>query len=142
MAGTLLLSEFTYSSGVSPDVYYYTIVIDQNDLLSVRNIQSPYGLILDSMTSVPESVVADINTSITQVESIMAATSAINGTLVFAAETSKTVTFATTLSSTTYRVQLSSDTFVPLRISGKTTTGFTVQAAATFTGNVGYDVFI
>ncbi len=142
MAGTRILSEWTYKSGVTPNIYYFTVVIDQSDRVSVRNIQTPFGLIVDSMTSVPDSVVQDINTAITQVESIMSATSAINGTLVFAAETSKSVTFATALTTTTYRVQTTVDQFVPLRITSKTTTGFTVEAAAAFTGNVGYDVFI
>ena len=142
MAGTRVLSEWTYKSGVTPNIYYFTIAVDQSDRVSVRNIQSPFGLIIDSMTSVPQSVVTDINDAIAQVESIMSATSAINGTLVYASETSKSVTFATPLSSTTYRVQTTVDVFVPLRITNKTTTGFTVEAAAAFTGNVGYDVFI
>jgi len=137
-----MLAEFTYQSGVSSEAYYFTIVVDQNDRVSVRNIQSPYGLIIDSMTSVPSSVVDDINDAISQVEDLMSATSAINGTLTFSAEGSKDVTFSTALSSTSYRVQLTADTFVPLRITNKTTTGFTVQAAAVFTGNVGYDVFV
>lgn len=139
---SLLLSEFTYQSGVSSAAYFFTITVDENDWVSVRNIQSPYGLIIDSMTSVPESVVTDINAAIQQVEGIMAATSAVNGTLVFTAETEKSVVFATALSGTGYRVQLSSDTFAPLRITSKTITGFTVQAGITLTGNVGYDVFI
>lgn len=142
MAGTRVLTDWTYKSGVTPNIYYFTIGVDQNDRVSVRNIQSPWGLIIDSMTSVPQSVVEDISAAITQVESIMSATSPINGTLVFANETSKSVTFATPLSGTTYRVQTTVDVFVPLRITNKTVTGFTVEAAAAFTGNVGYDVFI
>lgn len=142
MAGTRILSEWTYKSGVTPNIYYFTIVVDQNDRVSVRNMQTPFGLIIDSMTALPESVVSDINDAIAQVESIMAATSAINGTLVYANETSKSVVFATALASATYRVQTTADVFVPLRITSKTTTGFTVEAAAAFTGNVGYDVFI
>lgn len=142
MAGVRVLSEFTYTSGVSPDVYYFTVVVNQNDRVSVRNIQSPYGLIIDSMTSVPESVVEDINTAIGQVEGLLAATSAINGSLTFAGDTFKTVTFATPLSSATYRVQVDTSEFVALRITGKAVTGFTVEASAAFTGTVGYDVFI
>jgi hypothetical protein len=142
VAGTRVLTEWTYKSGVTPNIYYFTIVVDQNDLVSVRNMKTPFGLIIDSMTSLPESVISDINTAIAQVESIMSSTSAVNGTLVYANETSKSVVFATALSSATYRVQTTADVFVPLRITSKTTTGFTVEAAAAFTGNVGYDVFI
>jgi len=142
MAATLILAEFTYQSGTSSEAYYFTVVYDQQGNVSVRNIQNAYGLIIDSMTSLPSSVTDDICTATAQVENIMAATSAINGTLAFAAENYKDVVFASALSSTSYRVQVTSDQFVPLRVINKTTTGFTVQAAATFTGNVGYDVFI
>lgn len=142
MAGTQVLSEFTYQSGVSPSVYYFTVIVDQFGLVSVRNIQSPFGLIIDTMTSVPQSVVDDMNAAITQVESILAATSAINGTLTFSLETLKTVTFATALTNSTYRVQLDSNAFVGLRVIGKTLTGFTIEASAAFTGTVGYDVFV
>lgn len=142
MAATRVLAEFTYQSGVSPNLYYFTVVYDQNGRISVRNIQSPYGLLIDSMTELPQSVTDDICTATAQVEDLMAATSAINGTLTFVGEAEKSVTFATALSSTGYRVHLSTDTFVPLRITNKTVTGFTVQAGATFSGTVGYDVFI
>lgn len=142
MAGVRMLSEFTYQSGVSPDLYFFTVVVDSSDRVSVRNIQSPFGLIIDSVTSVPESVVTDINTAISQVEGILAATSAVNGTLTFAAETSKAVTFATPLANANYRVQLDSSAFVGLRVTGKTVAGFTVEATAAFTGTVGYDVFV
>jgi hypothetical protein len=142
VAGTRILSEFTYQSGVSPSVYFFTVVVDQNDLVSIRNVQSPFGLIIDTMTSVPQSVVDDMNAAITQVEGILAATSAINGILTFSLETMKTVTFATALTNSTYRVQLDQSAFVGLRVIGKTPTGFTVEASAAFTGTVGYDVFV
>ena len=142
MAGTRVLSEFTYQSGVSPNIYYFTVIVDQNDRTSICNIQSPYGLIIDSMTSVPESVIEDMQAALVQVEGLLAATSAVNGTLVYANETSKSVVFATPFTSATYRVQTTTDAFVALRITSKTVTGFTVEASAAFTGNVGYDVFI
>ena len=76
-----------------------------------------------------------------QVETILALTSAVNGTLTFTAETEKAVTFAEAFSGTSYRVQVTSDVFAPFRITNKTVLGFTVQAGATITGSVGYDVF-
>jgi prefoldin subunit 5 len=85
---------------------------------------------------------AAINQAINQVEALMAATSAINGTLTYSAETTKTVAFVTALTSSTYRVQLDSSAFVGLRVIGKTLTGFTIEASAAFTGTVGYDVFV
>jgi hypothetical protein len=127
---------------VSPSIYFFTIGVDQSDRVGVRNIQSPFGLILDSMTSVPQSVITDINSAISQVEGLLAATSAINGSLTFANEPFKTVTFATPLANALYRVQLDNTEFVVLRVTGKSVTGFTVEASAAFTGTVGYDVFI
>jgi hypothetical protein len=94
------------------------------------------------MTSVPQSVVTDINAAIAQVETIISMTSAVNGTLTFVAEGSKDVVFATAMSNTNYRVQLSASDFVPVRVTNKMTTGFTIQVGVTFTGTVGYDVFV
>jgi D-alanyl-D-alanine carboxypeptidase len=92
--------------------------------------------------TVPQTVTDDINAAMQQVGALLATSTAANGTLVFASENSKTFTFPTPLASSTYRVQLTTDTFVPLRIAGQTTTSFTIQASATFTGTVGFDVFI
>lgn len=142
MTATLILSEFTYRSGVPASAYLFTVADDEQGNISVRDIQSPLGLIMDPWTQLPQSVADDIAAAITQVENLMSATSAVNGTLVFSASASESYTFSTPLAGTTYRVQLTSDAFVPLRITSKTVTGFTVQAAATFTGNVGFDVFV
>lgn len=142
MASVRIGSEFTYTSGTGSQQYRFTILSDQTGNVSVRNVQTPFGLIMDSMTSTPASVQQDICDAITQVEAILAATTAINGTLTFVAEASKAVVFSTPLTATTYRVQVTTDSFVALRVISKTLTGFTVEANATFTGTVGYDVFI
>jgi hypothetical protein len=94
------------------------------------------------MTSVPQPVITDINTAIAQVETILTMTSAVNGTLTFVAEGSKDVVFSTPMTDTSYRVQLSPSDFIAARISAKSTVGFTVQLNVTFTGTVGYDVFV
>lgn len=142
MALTRSHTEFVYKSGAAPTAYLFTIVYDQSGLISVRDIQDPYGLILSPYTKIPQSVSTDIQTAMTQVEDLMSATSSINGTLTFSAETSKSVTFASAMSNTNYRVQVTSDVFAPFRITNKTLAGFTIQAGATITGTVGYDVFI
>ena len=142
MAATLAQSEFVYRSGVSPNLYMFTIVSDQTDLLSVRDIQDPYGYVLSPYTQIPQSVTNDIQSAMSQVEDILSLTSAVNGNLTFSAETEKTVTFAVAFSSTNYRVQVTSDVFAPFRITSKTTMGFTIQAGATISGIVGYDVFV
>lgn len=142
MAASLVQSEFVYRSGISSEQYTFTIVSNSAGVLSVRDIQNPYGFILSPYTSIPQSVTNDISTAMQQVEALLAATSAVNGTLAFVSENTKTYTFASALTTATYRVQLTTDSFVPLRVTGQTTTSFTVQAAATFTGTVGFDLFI
>jgi hypothetical protein len=142
MAASLAQSEFVYRSGTSPDIYTFTIVSDTLGNISVRDIQDPYGFVLSPYTQIPQSVTTDINSAMAQVETILALTSAVNGTLTFASETEKTVTFASAFASTSYRVQVTSDVFAPFRITNKTVLGFTVQAGSTITGTVGYDVFV
>ena len=142
MAASLVQAEFVYTSGVSTDQYMFTIGQDSNGNVTVRNIQNAYGLIVSPYSNIPASVSADIEAAISTVESIMAASSAINGTVTFTGELQKDIVFVEALASTTYRVQLSPQIFVPLRITNKTTTGFTIQAGAAVTGDVGYDVFL
>lgn len=142
MAGTLIQSEFVYTSGTPPSLYQFTIVQNQVGALLVRDIQDPYGFVISPYTQIPQSVTDDIQTAMSQVEALLALTSAINGTLTFAAETDKSVTFTTPLPDTSYRVQITSDVFAPFRISSKTTTGFTVSAGAQISGEVGYDVLV
>jgi len=115
--------------------------MDQTGGLSVKNIQSPQGRIIDSQTSVPQSVTDDIQTAIDQVENLVAQTSAVNGQLSFVAEASKPVTFVTPFAGTTYRVVFSTVDFVPVRVISKTISGFTVDVGITYTGTIGYDVF-
>lgn len=134
--------DFTYRSGVSPNYYYFTIALDQSGLVSVKNIESPQGRIVDSQTSIPQSVTDDIQSAIQQVENLVAQTSAVNGQLTFAAETTKTVSFVTPFVGTGYRVVFSVQDFVPVRVTSKLTTGFTVSVGVTYTGTIGYDVFV
>lgn len=134
--------DFSFRSGVSPQFYYFTVTLDQAGLISVRDIQSPQGRILDSQTSLPQSVTDDITAAIAQVENLVAQTSAVNGQLTFAAETSKTVTFVTPFIGTGYRVVFSTTDFIPVRVTSKSTTGFTVSVGVTYTGTIGYDVFV
>lgn len=142
MALTRIQSNFTYRSGVSPTFYYFTISLDQFGNVSVKDIESPQGRIVDSQTSIPQSVTDDIQTAIQQVGNFVAQTSAVNGQLSFVAETTKTVTFVTPMVGTGYRVVFSTQDFIPVRVISKLTTGFTVSVGVTYTGTVGYDVFV
>jgi len=142
MALTRAVFDFTYRSGSAGSYYYFTISQNQSGAISLKNIETPNGRIIDSQTGVPQSVVDDIATAIAQVENFVAQTSAVNGTLTFTAQTSRAVTFATPFVGTTYRVHVTMPDFVSWRITNKTTTGFTVEVGVTYTGSVGYDVFV
>lgn len=142
MAGTRIAFEATYTSGTGTSQYRFTVIVDLNGVVSVRDIRSPFGLVMDTMTRLPQSVVDDITAAMAQVEALLALTSSVNGTLTFAAETEKSIVFSTPMSSTNYRVVLTPSDFIPARVSTKLTTGFTVQLGITFSGTVGYDVFV
>ena len=142
MAATRVQFDATYTSGSGTNLYRFTITVNVAGVVGVRDIRTPFGLLLDSMTSVPQSVVSDINAAIAQVGTLLAMTSAVNGTLTFVAQGTRDVTFATPMADTNYRVHLTPSDFVPVRVSSKSTVGFTVQVGVTFTGTVGYDVFV
>lgn len=141
MAVSRVLSEFTYKSTGGSETFYFTIVMDEAQNLSVKNIISPTGVTTPE-TLVPQAVTDDIQTAIGQVEDLVAQVSATNGILSFVAEETKTVTFATAFQNTNYRVVFSPEEFLPIRVTNKTLSGFTVELGITFTGNVGYDVFV
>lgn len=140
--GTRIAFEGTYTSGTARQQYRFTVLVDQLDNVSVRDITTPFGLIMDSYTSLPQSVITDINAAIGQVENLLSLTSAVSGTVTFSAATSVDITFTTPMADTSYRVHLSPSDFIGVRVTNKLTTGFTIQANITFTGTVGYDVFV
>lgn len=142
MSGTLIQASFTYRSGTSPNLYQFTITQNAAGEIVIQDIQDPYGLVISPYTEIPQSVADDISTAISQVENLMALTSAVNGTVTFASETEKDVTFASALPDATYRVVLSPAIFATLRVTSKTTAGFTIEAGATISGDVGYDVIL
>lgn len=142
MSGTRIAFEGTYTSGTGQSQYRFTIVVDLNGVVSVRDIVTPFGLVMDSMVRLPQSVVSDITDAMSQVEDLLSLTSSVNGTMTFAGETEKSITFSTPMTSTTYRVHLSPSDFIAARVTTKLTTGFSIQTNITFTGTVGYDVFI
>jgi hypothetical protein len=143
MALSRMQTEITYKSTADAGgEYYFTVVMDLAQALSVRDIRGPTGPIRDSATEIPKDVSVDMQTAIGNLEDLVAQTSATNGTLTFTAETSKAVVFATAYANTNYRVALETGDFIPVRVTTKTTTGFTVEAGITYTGSVGYDVFV
>ena len=142
MASMLIQSEFVYRSGVSPNVYQFTIVSDQDGNLSVRDIENPYGFVISPYTTIPQTVTTDIAAAMSQVENLLSLTSAVNGTVTFTSEATKDITFVTPLAAATYRVYVSSGILAPFKVTNRTVAGFTIYAGATITGDVGYDVLV
>lgn len=135
-------SEFVFTSGTSTQYYTFTIAVDGNNLITVTDIETPSGTLCDAGSSLPQSVLDDIQTAISQVRDLVGQTSAINGTLTFSNETYQDVTFATAMIGTTYRVVFSVVDFIAVRVTNKTTAGFRVETSATYSGDIGFDVFI
>jgi len=99
-------------------------------------------LIVDSLTGLPQTVVSDIQTALGQLGDLVAQTSAVNGNLSYTGETTQSVVFATPFLSTSYRVLVSVGDFIAWRIVNKTLNGFDIELASTYTGAIGYDVFV
>lgn len=135
-------SVFSYKSVFGGLVYYFDIAVDQFGDTNLRNVQDSRGLVIDSMTNIPQKVVDDVNTAIGQVRNVMATTSSINGYVSFSNETTKSVSFGSPMMSDGYRVYLNIGDLVLYKITNKTLGGFTIELSAEFTGNVYYDVFV
>jgi hypothetical protein len=138
-------SAFTYqvriSDACSP-LWTFTIVVNQDGTLGVRNLRSVYGGICDSQTQVPGEILDQINAATADVENILAQSSAVNGTLPFVNQTSQSIVFSTPFANTLYRVYVTLQDFIDYRITNKTTTGFDLELNVTYTGSVQYDVFV
>ena len=142
MALTRTLVLFTYKSSYGGVDYYFDISIDENDLVEVRNIRGPLGLIQDVVTGVPESVTDDIlearDTAVQQI----AETQVTSGNVSFAGVTSMAVVIAGgLLNNTNYRVVYTTPDGIILRTESKTTTGFTAVAPSTY-GTVGTPIVV
>lgn len=135
-------SDFVYTSSSGGVSYDFTVSVDSNNLITVRNISTPVGRIVDSYTPLPQVVMDDIQTAIGQVRNIVGQVGAISGTATFASAASAAVTFVTAQATATYRVYVDVPDFIPYRITSKTTTGFTIQLGTLFTGTVGWDVLL
>lgn len=142
MSSQRIQSEFVYKSVTSAnETYYFTIRCDTEGNLSVRNIQNPAGLIVDSMSSLPQEVITDISDAMAVVRDLLSINSRVNGTITFTAETSVTVSLPEAMSTAGYAVLLDVSDFVIFRVTSKTTTSFVVQSSTTYTGTILYSVF-
>lgn len=142
MALTLIESAFTYRSESGGQSYYFTVVQNMNGVIGIRDEITPFGPIRDSNTQFPLFALNDEQTAIGQVENILASTSPVNGILTFTSEVSQVVTFSTPLANTSYRVQIAPEDNVEFWTTLKSVGGFTINASITFSGSVGFDVFV
>jgi hypothetical protein len=132
----------TYESSSGGQLYTFIISMDQQGNVSVREIRTPTGGLCDATAQLPQSVLDDIDKAICQMRMLMGRTSATSGNLAFVAETSREILFHRPFSDTDYRIVLTADDFIALRAVNKTVIGFTLETDITYTGNVGFDVFV
>lgn len=142
MALSRIQSSFSYKSSSGGQSYYFTVLVNESGLITVGNIQSSAGAVCDSTTSVPQTVLDDIQTAIGQVETLMSLTSAVNGTATFVAVAFVDIVFATAMSTTSYRVTYSKEDFIQIRTANKTVNGFRIEVGSTYSGDIGWDVFV
>lgn len=136
-------SEFVYRVITATEqTYSFTVVVGIGGGVGYRNLIGPQGPIQDPNQILPEEVNTAIQQAIQQVRDIMTATSALSGQAVFDNQTSVEILFDTPMSSTSYRVHLDAPDFVSTRVKYKATTGFIIDVGVTYTGTVGFDVFL
>lgn len=147
MALTRQQSVHTYKSSSGGQSYYFDVVVDAQGLVSVRNIRVPTGA-LDSYTGLPQTVTDDIKTATELVTLLQLETEVDSGNVVFTGETSQAVVIpGGVLNNTNYRVVYTTPDGAVLQTTGKTITGFTVEAASAYGApgspkTVGYSVLV
>ena len=140
-------SVFTYASSSGGQSYYFDIVVDGQGLVSARNIRSPQGAV-DASTSIPSSVLDDIETAKDLVQQLVSETEVDSGSLVFTGQTSQAATIAAgVLNNTNYRVVYTTPDATVLTTESKTTTGFSAVAPTAYGSvadpkTVGYVVLV
>jgi len=133
MAAVQEQSVYTYATSSGGQTYRYDIVVDTQGLVSVRNIRSPLGLVTDPYTSLPQMVIQDINEARDQVAQRNAVSEVDSGTVTFAGEVSLPVGIAPgVVNNTNYRVVYTTPDGMHLTTTGKTITGFTVEAPSAY----------
>ena len=133
MALSRTQSVITYASASGGQSYYFDVVVDAQGLVSVRNIRGPKGLITDSITSVPTSVMDDITEAKYTTTQLLHETQVVSGNIVFAGVASMAVVIAPgVLNNANYRVVYTTPDGTILRTTGKTATGFTAEAPAIY----------
>jgi len=133
MALTRQQSVHTYSSASGSQEYLFDVVVDAQGLVSVRNLRSPFGLIQDTSTSLPQVVIDDMAAATELVTLLQLESEVDSGNIVFAGVTSVAVVIpGGTLNNTNYRVIYTTPDGTILQTTGKTITGFNAVAASVY----------
>jgi len=133
VAATRVISEFTFRSTSGGADYFWEVVQDEQGLIQVRHIRAPTGLIRDTVTGLPQTVVDDIDESVRLVQALVSETTAASGTLTFTGETFQDAVIAGgVLNNTEYRVIYSSPDNVLFTTTNKTTTGFRAETSTAY----------
>lgn len=126
-------SLYTFASSSGGQTYLFDIAVDTDGLVSVRNIRGPHGLISDSMTEVPSTVMDDINAAWGMVTQWNIEGQVANGVTTFTGQTYRDVTIAAgVLNNTNYRVVYTPSDGMTLYTENKTTTGFRAVVGTTY----------
>lgn len=148
MALALRQSVHTYSSSSGGVEYLFDVIVDGQGLVSVRNVKSPNGLIQDPYTSVPQSVVDDMNDAVGAVKTLASESEVASGQVIFNGVTEVDVVLPVgVLNNASYRVVFTPPDVIRIIATGKTAAGFTAEAAATYgtvavPKTVGYSVLV
>lgn len=131
MAPARKQSVFTYSTSSGGQEYLYDIVIDQQGLISAKNIRTESGM--ECTPEVPDAVLADIRTAIGLVEQLVTETTVTSGTLTFTGQTYQDVSIAAgVLNNTNYRVAYTTPDGTAITTTNKATTGFRADVGVAY----------
>lgn len=138
----------TYASTYGGLTYRFDVVVDARGLVSVRNIQTSFGLLSGSYTSLPSQVVDDIAEARGIATQQLAERDVVSGVVTFAGDVAVEVPLPEgELNTTDYRVVYTTPDGSPLRTSAKTTASFTAEAPVAYGTadapvEVGYTVLV
>jgi len=125
MSLTRQQSAYTFASASGGQTYLFDVLVDSQGAQSVRNIRGPRGLITDSTSSLPSSVLDDIDAARSTVSVWNTEGSVASGNLMFTGQTYRDAVIAPgVLNNTSYRVVYTPPDGVVIRTENQTTTGF------------------
>jgi len=132
-------TSLTFSLPTTRGKYTFTVTSNSyGDIIVSEVRRQGYGI----ESSIPSEVQRSISNAISKLEDIMAGISTLNGSLNLTAQSEGQIIFTTPLNNTEYRVVFSIDDFVIARVKTRSTTGFTFELSAPYTGIIRYDVLI